>query len=204
VYFCTTEMKDKENKNPQDLDLFLVGEAGKAPNEQDVQQTQVALLNFAQAHAIEPPLSIKEQIMAKMAKLNDQKANQKSFDLNNLPLLTPDANWLDWKETVKNIPPPEHLEDVHLHTLESNDTRELFLAFVKEIVPEEVHHDLLESFILLDGACECHITSENGATRTVRMRTGDYIAFKIGEVHDIHITSSEPAIAILQWLKIAA
>jgi hypothetical protein len=204
VYFCTTKMKDKQNNNSQDLDQFLVGEAGETPNKQDVQQTEVALLNFAQAHAIEPPLSIKAQIMAKIAKLNEQKAAVKSFDLNNLPLLNPDDNWLDWKETVKDIPPPESLEDVHLHSLESNDTRDLFLAFVKEIVPEEVHHDLLESILLLDGACECHITDENGTVRTVRMRTGDYIAFKIGEVHDIHITSSEPAIAILQWLKIAA
>jgi mannose-6-phosphate isomerase-like protein (cupin superfamily) len=198
-------MEKNNNLSPNEIEKYLVGENGQLPNKQDVQQTEDALLQFAQAHAVEPPLSIKDQIMAKIAKLNAQKAAQKAFDLNNLPLLTPESNWLDWKETVKDIAKPEVVEDVHLHVLESNEKRELFLAFVKEVVPEEVHHDLYESFILLDGTCECHVFDEAGThLRTVRMRAGDYIAFELGEVHDIQITSSQPAVAILQWLKIAA
>jgi mannose-6-phosphate isomerase-like protein (cupin superfamily) len=198
-------MEQKNNLDPKEIEKHLVGENGHLPSEQEVQQTEAALLNFAQAHAIEAPLSIKEQIMAKITKLNAQKAHVTPFDLNNLPLLTSESNWLDWKETVKNIHPLENFENIYLHTLESNDTRDLFFAFVKEVVPEEVHHDFLESFILLDGTCECHIFEEDGTPiRTVRMRAGDYIAFKIGEVHDIQITSKEPAMAILQWLKVAA
>jgi mannose-6-phosphate isomerase-like protein (cupin superfamily) len=198
-------MEKNNNLGPKEIEQYLVGENGQLPNEQDVQQTEAALLQFAQAHAVEPPLGIKDQIMAKIAKLNAQKATQKSFDLNNLPLLTPESNWLDWKETIKDIPPPETVEDTYLHVLESNDTRELFLAYVKEVVPEEVHHDLFESILLLDGTCECHVFDEAGTPlRTVRMRAGDYIAFELGEVHDIQITSSQPAMAILQWLKIAA
>ena len=198
-------MKQRQDITPETLKKLLVGEAGQTPNEREVQQVEAALLSLANAYAVEPPLSMKDQIMAKIAQMNAQKAVQKAFDLNNLPLLTPQSNWLDWKETVKDIARPEEFDNVHLHVLESNDTRELFLAFVKEMVPEEVHHDLLESFILLEGACECHITNEEGnETRIVRMRSGDHIAFKIGEVHDIHITSGEPAVAILQWLKVAA
>jgi hypothetical protein len=196
---------EKNNIGPKEIEKYLVGENGQLPNEQEVQQTEEALLQFAQAHAIEPPLSIKDQILAKIAKLNAQKNAQKAFDLNNLPLLTPESNWLDWKETVKDIEQPKIVEDTHLHVLESNDKRELFLAFVKEVVPEEVHHDLLESILLLDGSCECHVFDEAGTPlRTVRMRAGDYIAFELGEVHDIQITSGTPAMAILQWLKVAA
>jgi mannose-6-phosphate isomerase-like protein (cupin superfamily) len=198
-------MEKNNNLSPKEIEKYLFGENGALPNEQDVLQTEAALLQFAQVYSVEPPLSIKEQIMAKIAILNAQKNAQKSFDLNNLPLLTPDSNWLDWKETIKDIPVPETVEDTHLHVLESNDKRELFLAFVKEIVPEEVHHDLFESILLLEGTCECHVFDEAGTPlRTVRMRAGDYIAFELGEVHDIQITSSQPAMAILQWLKIAA
>jgi hypothetical protein len=196
---------EKNNIGPKDIEKYLVGENGQLPNEQEVQQTEEALLQFAQAHAVEPPHSVKDQIMAKIAKLNAQKDAQKAFDLNNLPLLTPESNWLDWKETVKDIERPKIVEDTHLHVLESNNKRELFLAFVKEVVPEEVHHDLLESILLLDGSCECHVFDEAGTPlRTVRMRAGDYIAFELGEVHDIQITSGTPAMAILQWLKVAA
>jgi hypothetical protein len=35
------------------------------------------------------------------------------------------------------------------------------------------------------------------------MSEGDYIAFALGETHDIFITSG-PAKAILQWAKLAA
>jgi mannose-6-phosphate isomerase-like protein (cupin superfamily) len=75
---------------------------------------------------------------------------------------------------------------------------------VKEMVDEEVHYDILESFVLLEGSCECHITNEKGETRIVRMGQGDYISMKLGETHDIVITSSKPAKAILEWRKLAA
>ena len=35
-----------------------------------------------------------------------------------------------------------------------------FVRFCRNIVEEEVHHDLLESFLILEGSCECHITNE--------------------------------------------
>ena len=118
--------------------------------------------------------------------------------------MTAEANWLDWVDAVKGIMPPVDFEAVHLHTFRNDNIAEMHLAWVKQEVLEEVHHDVLESFILLEGTCECHILNEDGSQRTVRMREGDYISFKIGEIHDIQITSSEPAKAILQWLKIAA
>jgi mannose-6-phosphate isomerase-like protein (cupin superfamily) len=183
---------------------LLAKEGEQKPSKEEVEKTEDALLAFAQAHAVTPPLSLKDKIMGKIQKLSTESTNRQSFTLDHLPLLTPESNWLDWQEAVKSIAPPEILEDVHLHTLVSDDQRDLFIAWVKEEVPEEVHNDLLESFILLEGTCECFITDADGNTRTVKMREGDYIAFKIGETHVINITSSQPAKAILQWLKIAA
>ena len=170
----------------------------------DLDQIEQALIEFAQLHAVTPPLSMRDKILSNIQKLSEQKAQRMTFSLDNVPLLTPDANWLDWAEATKSIFPPDNFEDVHLHTLRNDDIVEMNIVWVKQEVPEEVHHDVLESFILLEGTCECHIINEDGSTRVVRMREGDYISFKIGEVHDIHITSREPAKAILQWLKIAA
>jgi hypothetical protein len=45
-----------------------------------------------------------------------------------------------------------------MHTLEENEERELFVAWVKEFIPEEVHTDVLESFLILEGSCTCYIT----------------------------------------------
>lgn len=188
----------------QKLTQHLTDERGNPPTSVDVAETEAALLAYAELHAVKPPLSMRDRILANMQKLKTLENNRQSFTLDNLPILTPEANWLDWEAAVKNIEPAEDFEDVHMHLLEDNDRRELNLVWVKQEVPEEVHHDVLESFILLEGSCECHIFEESGRKRVVMMRQGDYISFKIGEVHDIQITSAVPAKAILQWLKIAA
>lgn len=169
-----------------------------------VDKTEDALLGFAQAHAVTPPPALKASILEKLKTLAAQKRQTSALNLNQLPLLEEHSNWLDWQAAVADILPPEEYDDIHLHTLESDDKRELFVAFVKEFVPEEVHYDLIESFLLLEGSCECHITNEAGETCIVRMGQGDLITMKIGEKHDIHITSSSPAKAILQWKKLAA
>jgi mannose-6-phosphate isomerase-like protein (cupin superfamily) len=188
----------------QGLSQDLTDEQGNHPTVTDVEQTEAALLAFAELHAVKPPLSMRDKILGNLQKLKSLEENRQSFTLNNLPILTPNANWLDWEAAVKDIEPTADFEGVYMHLLENNEQRELNLAWVQYEVPEEVHHDVLESFILLEGTCECHIFEENGHCRVVKMRTGDYISFKIGEVHDIQITSAKPAKAILQWLKIAA
>ena len=187
-----------------DLSQNLIDEQGNPPTATHLSKTEAALVAFAELHTVQPPLSMRDKIMDNLQNLTLLKNNQQPFTLDNLPLLTPNANFLDWEAAIKGIEPVEDYEDIYLHLLEDNDYRELNILWVKQIVPEEVHHDVLESFILIEGTCECHISNEKGETRIVKMREGDYIAFKIGEVHDIHITSSQPAKGILQWLKRAA
>jgi mannose-6-phosphate isomerase-like protein (cupin superfamily) len=194
----------RKDITPDYLKELLTQQGGNPPSQEELDKTEEALLVFAEAHAVTPPLSLKDKILSKIQKLNDETQNKQAFTLENLPILTPESNWLEWKEAVKHIPLPDEFEGVHLHSIESNEKRDLFVAWVKEVVPEEVHHDLLESFILLEGTCECEITDETGNIRTVTMREGDYIAFKLGETHIINITSAQPAKAILQWLKLAA
>ena len=169
-----------------------------------MEKTEAALLSFVALHAVKPPVPMKDRILANMQNLQKLKENRQSFTLENLPLLTAHSNWLDWEAAVTGIEPSEDFEDIHLHLLEDNDQRELHILWVKQEVPEEVHHDVLESFTLLDGSCECHISDENGGFRIVKMSAGDHIAFKLGETHDVYVTSATPAKAILQWLKLAA
>ncbi len=197
-------MSNRKDISRHNLSKNLTGALGRSPTTDLLDATEAALLAFAELHAVSPPPSMRDRILGNLKKLKTLEDNRQPFTLDNLPLLTPDANFLDWEAAVKAIEPIEDFETVHLHLLENNDRRELNLVWVKQEVPEEVHHDVLESFILLEGTCECHIKDEKGGTRVVKMRQGDYISFKIGEVHDILITSAQPAKAILQWLKIAS
>lgn len=197
-------MKKKYDISLDEIKDLLSQEEGPVPSAEEVRQTEEALLQYASAHAKTPPAELRQKILNKIKALKSQSAQRQQLQLDKLPLLEDNSNWLDWEEAVQGIEPPPDFENVHLHPLESNERRDLFVAWVKQEVPEEVHYDILESFVLLEGTCECHISDEQGNTRIVRMGPGDYIAMQVGETHDIVITSMKPAKAILQWVKLAA
>ncbi len=198
-------MERKNDITPEKLREWLAEHTENDPNDGLVHDTEQALLDFAAAHAIEPAPELRERILGNIFRMIEQEKSAETIDLANLPLLTRESNWMSWKSAVAHIHPPDDLENIHLHPIRSDAEVEIWVAFVCEFIPEEVHTDLLESFILLEGSCECIITDAAGAVRTVHMREGDYIAFNLGETHEIFITSADrPAKAILQWLKLAA
>lgn len=196
------DLKKKNDILKQDISQWL--EDSSSPTNIEIQQTEDAILRFAAAHAVSPDPELKNKILDKIKSLNSNKNSREPLNLDNLPILDDAANWMDWQEVVEGIHPPEHFDGIYLHSLESSPQRELFVAWVKEYVAEEVHTDLVESFILLEGTCECHITDAHGHARVVRMSAGDFITMHTGETHDVIITSLEPAKAILQWMKLSA
>lgn len=197
-------MRKTSDISKDDLRDWLADKDDPSPTEETVRDSETALLRFAEAHSQSPPSRLREQILGKLSRLNTQKKERQPLDLEQLPVLDADANWLDWQAAVAGIAPPEDLEDIHLHELECNDTRELYVIWAREYVEEEIHHDLLESFLILEGSCECRLTDEAGNTRTVHLRAGDFLTMQLGETHDLRITSPLPAKAILQRLKLAA
>ncbi len=166
--------------------------------------SEEAMIRFAKAHAITPPQKIKESILQKIIELQIAENNRQSLHIDNLPLLDATSNWLNWQACVQHISPPDEYEGVYLHTLENSPQRDLFIAWVKNNVEEEVHLDLVESFIMLEGSCECSIRDTSGKTRSIRLSAGDYLEIPVGEPHDMILTSLQPVKAILQWHKIRA
>lgn len=197
-------MKKQYDITNQEIGEWLFDPSVPPIDETTVSQTEDALILFAEAHSVTPPAALRHTILDKIKGLNEQKANHQQLDITQLPLLNEESKWLEWNEAVAGIEPPADFEDIHMHTLESNAQRDLFVIWVKEFVPEEVHHDLLESFMILEGSCVCYITNQAGETRTVRLGAGDFITMQLEETHDIHVTSEKPAKAILQWYKLAA
>jgi mannose-6-phosphate isomerase-like protein (cupin superfamily) len=197
-------LNNQKNITPTTIRDLLATKENPLVSQLEVDKTELALQRFAEAYAQQPPLSMRDTILNKINKLNHQARNRQKISLDAVPLLTPDANWLDWQAAVAHINPPDDYDGVHLHPIREDNTVQIFVAFVKEHIDEEVHFDLRESFILLEGSCECLIKNEKGTQRIVHMREGDRIEFQLGEIHDIYITSVKPAKAILQWLQLAA
>jgi len=197
-------LKNKHDIAPAEIKNLLTDENEIRPNMLEVQQTEAALVNFAEAHSVPAPSQLRAKILGKISEFETHKRTQAKLELSQLPALDNAANWLAWQDAVAGIEPPANFKNIHLHTIESNEKRELFVAWVKEFVPEEVHHDVVESFLILEGSCECHITNQKGETRIVRLGQGDFYSMEPEETHDIIITSLQPAKAIIEWRKLAA
>ena len=197
-------MKKKYDISREEIKHLLTDGSETRTDMLNIDQTEDALVKFAKSHSIAPPPALRESVLGKISQLATQKKQQQRLDLANLPMLADNTNWHDWQQVVQGIEPPANFDNIHLHTIESNEKRELFVAWVKEMVEEEVHFDLIESFLILEGSCECHISNEKGETRIVCLGQGDHITMQLGETHDIIITSLQPAKAILEWRKLAA
>ncbi len=186
----------------KELSGWLADDGAVPPHE--LAAAEQALVQLAMANAVVPRPERKAQVLSKIASLRTQQQVQLPYPLHHLPLLDAQSNPFAWRATVAHIEPPESYDNIHMHALESNAERDLFVVFVRELVPEEVHFDIMESFLLLEGTCTCVITDAAGHTRNVHMCTGDYIEMQLGETHDVFITSGAPAKAILQWRKLDA
>ena len=194
----------KNEITPFNIKTWLADETGSLPSAEEARLAEEDLIAYALAHALPPPPALRASILDKIGRLQAHKLAAMPLDPSCLPWIDESSNWLDWEQAVAGIEPPAHFDNIHLHTLVADGKRELFVAWVQQHVEQEVHHDLLESFLLLDGTCECHITDEAGQSRIVRMGPGDFITMNLGETHHIVVTSPVPTKAILQWAKLAA
>ncbi|MEP7268613.1 MAG: hypothetical protein ABI844_13375 [Saprospiraceae bacterium] len=199
-------MEDKSNFTPEKIKELLQDNSNHIISLEEIHQTEAALNRYAESYSVQPPRGLSDRILKKMSKLNSQSRHRHPFTLENLPMLTVDSNFLDWEDAVKEISPPQEFDDFYMHVLVSDATRDLMLGWSKHSIPEEVHYDLIESFIVLDGSCECHIWHEDApdTKRKVHMHTGDFLQLELGESHDILTTSPIPVKAILQRIKVKA
>jgi mannose-6-phosphate isomerase-like protein (cupin superfamily) len=63
--------------------------------------------------------------------------------------------------------------------------------------PDEVHDDLLECFIVLEGECECYIGDD-----VIHLGPGGFIDIPLYTHHDVKVIKG-PVLAIVQRLKVA-
>jgi mannose-6-phosphate isomerase-like protein (cupin superfamily) len=195
-------------KNKYDITLdhiytLLSSEDEPLVSQKVVKNTENALILYAKTHALNPHLTTKMQILAKLQQLELQRKSFNPPTKTDFPDLTASPNIFQWHNYIKELTPPEKFENIYYQFLESNKKRDLIAVWVNEDIPEEVHDDCLESFLLLEGSCECEIWDAKGNNCTLRIFPGDVITFKLGEYHNLVNLSSTPLVGIVQRMKLA-
>ena len=95
------------------------------------------------------------------------------------------------EQLLQGIQPPNDFDNIYAKPLYVADGREMILVWAKDNVPEEVHHDVDECFLILEGTVKCYVEEE-----VFEMKRGDFMRIPLDQSHEVVVTSDKPAKAI--------
>lgn len=119
----------------------------------ELRNVELAMEEFAIAHAELPAEEMQEQIWDILENLNKEQV----MDINDLPLVNRFSDHRQWLGLVKPFMPAEVVEDRTMQVLKHTDKITQLFVVSKTDLEEEVHDDISESFLILEGECECTV-----------------------------------------------
>lgn len=159
----------------------------------EISANKRALENYANQLAQQPSDSVK----AKLFQSIDVLIEEQNASLNNLPLLNKNSDYKNWLKIVAPLIVTHQEKEFSFQVLRDDETVLQMLVWTKVDYPDEVHDHLKESFIILQGECECYV-GEN----TYKLGPGGYLDIPLFQHHDIKVVKG-PVLAIVQRLKVA-
>lgn len=182
---------------PQDEAKTLLDLASKNPEIQaEIDQTLEALENYGNSQ------SLPEDLKSRTLNFLTPFLSREKIDISKPPYITKYSDSLAWNEAVKDQQFELENENYAMRHLKSSPEVEINLVWLfKELVEEEhSEEDFLESFLILEGNCECDFEG-----KIVRFGPGDYFEVPIGVKHVIKNISEKSNFVkgIVQRRKVA-
>ncbi|MES2775830.1 MAG: cupin domain-containing protein [Bacteroidota bacterium] len=137
--------------------------------------------------------ALKASIWATL-ELIDKEENEFAQGL--VPLIHQHSNRTQWLKLVKQKLPAQ-LPATDCSTIIRNDGQCMIIAIWGiEGMAEEEHHHAQESFLILEGECECRVGNQ-----LIRLKAGDYYKMPMHVRHSV--TVIKPLVGVLQRVKVA-
>lgn len=159
---------------------------------EEVLAIETDLENYAHINAIPPSKKLEKEI----TEIVNNLSIEQHISFEQLPRINEYSNYLNWLPLIEPIKPNKIDDGIFNKVLQHNEQITQVLVVSEINIPEEIHDDELESFLILEGNCECIVS---GKSRF--MGPGDFMAIPLYEPHDV-IVKSKQVIAILQRVKI--
>jgi mannose-6-phosphate isomerase-like protein (cupin superfamily) len=140
----------------------------------------------------EASAELKERIWATLQNISLEKY----MNLQHLPLINKYSNHKSWMDAVSPLLPKKLKAPFYARPLTNTKgvTQVLIMSGID--IPDEVHEDELESFILLEGECECHV-----GERIIKVSAGGYLEIPLHQHHDVKILS-EYIVGVMQRIAL--
>jgi mannose-6-phosphate isomerase-like protein (cupin superfamily) len=151
-----------------------------------------SMLHAAQEHADAPPPEFKAGMWELLRNVNKEK----QMDPNDLPFINRFTDHNKWLRFVEGKIPEQVNEDRIVDVLQNNEKITQALVISKTDFENEEHVNELESFIILQGECECTI-----GDNVFRLGPGGFTDIPLHTPHTVRIISPH-VVAILQRVAI--
>lgn len=145
----------------------------------EIKQVKFALEAYVSAQYRIPQQGLREKVLTVL----DYLAKEKNLDLTDLPAINKYSDAQAWYSALSHLLPDEK-KGLFFLPICINPAYSLLLISSARDIPEEVHDNLTESFIVLEGECECHIGGH-----LLVARKGDYIEVPKQIHHSIRLLS---------------
>ena len=152
-----------------------------------------SLEQFTLLQGKEAPAELNKRIWSILNHLS----REETMELNNLPLLTKYSNRDHWLRVVKPLLPATLEQPLFALILKDDEEATQTLLWSKVNIPDEVHDNVYESFMILEGECECFVDGV-----AVRLSAGGYLDIPLHAHHDVRLISPQ-AMAVVQRRKIS-
>ncbi|MES2701109.1 MAG: cupin domain-containing protein [Bacteroidota bacterium] len=117
-------------------------------------------------------------------------------NMDDLPVINRYSEHTNWQRIVKALVPDKIEQGTQIIPLRDAGGVAQMLVLTTEDVPDEVHENERESFIVLEGECECYV-----GTNVIRLGPGGFIDIPLHEHHNVKVLSPY-VIAILQHIAV--
>jgi mannose-6-phosphate isomerase-like protein (cupin superfamily) len=150
-----------------------------------------ALEAYAHSYVKQPP----ENLKAKILSIIDNLKKEEEATQSDLPLINRFSSSEKWLRIVKPLLPASPEQDIYTQPLRADGGVFQSILWLKSYYPDEVHGNVQESALVLEGECTCFIGDE-----IVHLAPGDFVQIPLHAHHNIKVTKG-PVLAIIQRLK---
>jgi mannose-6-phosphate isomerase-like protein (cupin superfamily) len=158
----------------------------------ELNSIHLAMEKYAASTAVTPPLHMKEKVKKAISNLEKEQ----TMHLNDLPLLSRFSDHQSWLKLVKDYIPEEVEDGRFIKFLHHTDELIQMLLVSTTEFEDEIHDDLHESFLILEGKCKCTVDGE-----VYYMEAGEYTEIPLHAIHKVEMVSPR-VVAILQRIAV--
>lgn len=158
----------------------------------ELSSIQLVMEKYAASAAVRPPVYMKEKIKKTISDLEKEQM----MDLQNLPLISRFSDHKNWLRLVSNYIPEELEKGRFVKSLRRTDDLIQMLLVSSTEFEDEIHDDLHESFLILEGKCKCTVDGD-----VYYMEAGDYTEIPLHAIHKVEMVSPR-VVAILQRVAV--